>query len=159
ELLDLSQDIALDKQRKHNIDVYVDRIIIRKQQPGTKGFDPLRGRLQDSVETALKLAEGLVKVELPDTGQETLYSEKFACIDCGFSYPAPEPRTFSFNSPMGACPECNGLGYFIEHEEFDEDDSAAVETAAIDVWTSCAVCHGSRLKRESLFFKLHDKNI
>lgn len=159
EILDLGQDIALDKQKKHDIDVYVDRLILRKQPPGVKGFDPLRGRLQESVETALKIADGLVKIEHNEA--ETLYSEKFACMDCGVSYPEPEPRTFSFNSPMGACPECNGLGYFVE--EHDEDDEAdpgdGAETAAIDVWTKCSECQGSRLKRESLFFKIQNKNI
>ncbi|MBI3558168.1 MAG: ABC-ATPase UvrA, partial [Deltaproteobacteria bacterium] len=163
EVLDLGQDIALDKQKKHDIDVYVDRLIIRPAPPGSKGFDPMRGRLQESIETALKLAEGLVKVEQPDLkgDNETLYSEKFACMDCGVSYPAPEPRTFSFNSPMGACPECNGLGYFVgEHDDACADDEAAGSvTAAIDVWSTCAECHGSRLKPESLFFRLHDRNI
>lgn len=166
EILDLSQDIALDKQKKHDIDIYVDRLIIRKQPAGTKGFDPLRGRLQESVETALKLAEGLVKIEQPDSkadDKEMLLSEKFACIDCGVSYPAPEPRTFSFNSPMGACEECNGLGYFVEEnedqDEEDEEPGEGAETAAIDVWKTCEECNGSRLKQSSLFFKLHDKNI
>jgi len=163
EVLDLGQDISLDKQKKHDIDVYVDRLIIRPAPPGSKGFDPMRGRLQESIETALKLAEGLVKVEQPDLKEdnETLYSEKFACMDCGVSYPAPEPRTFSFNSPMGACPECNGLGYFVaEHDEDAEDDDASKSvTAAIDVWTTCAKCQGTRLKPESLFFKLQGRNI
>lgn len=163
EILDLSQDIALDKQKKHNIDIYVDRLVLRRQSPGAKGFDPLRGRIQESVETALKLAEGLVKVEQPESKgeNETLYSEKFACIDCGVSYAAPEPRTFSFNSPMGACAECNGLGYFVEQENDQNDDEEAVtsDTAAIDLWSACAACKGTRLKPESLFFKLHERNI
>lgn len=161
EILDLSQDIALDRQRKHDIDVYVDRLIIRKAPAGNKGFDPLRGRLQESVETALKLSEGLVKVEQPDANSEVLYSEKFACIDCGVSYPAPEPRTFSYNSPMGACPECNGLGYFHDDEdrEEDADEDSENETAAIDVWTPCSTCRGTRLRKESLFFKIFDRNI
>lgn len=166
EVLDLSQDIALDKQKKHDIDVYIDRLIIRRQPATVKGFDPLRGRVQESIETALKLAEGLVKIEQPDSkaaDKEILYSEKFACIDCGVSYAAPEPRTFSFNSPMGACPDCNGLGYFIEDEDQDEEssdsDDDVAETAAIDVWTTCETCKGARLKQESLFFKIHERNI
>lgn len=164
EVLDLGLDIALDKQRKHDIDVYVDRLVLRRSAPGTKGFDPIRGRVHESVETALKLAEGLVKVEQLDAKSgpvETLYSEKFACVDCGISYPSPEPRTFSFNSPMGACPTCNGLGYFIEDAENNEDSDSgdAQETAAIDVWTACTACNGSRLKQESLFFKINNHNI
>jgi excinuclease ABC subunit A len=164
EVLDLAQDFALDKQKKHYIDIYVDRLILRQPPVGTKGFDPLRGRVQESVETALKLAEGLVVVEQPDAKgveKEILYSEKFACMDCGISYPAPEPRTFSFNSPMGACPECNGLGYFIQEDEEreSEGEGEGAETARIDVWTRCEECEGTRLKRESLFFKIGDRNI
>src|SRR4051812_16733425 len=97
EVLDLSQDIALDKNKKHDIDVYVDRLIIKGDR------STLATRVSDSVEMALKLGEGLLVIEVIDGNQriETLMSERFACPDCHISYPAPEPRTFSFNSPMG----------------------------------------------------------
>ncbi|MGZ3688238.1 MAG: ABC-ATPase UvrA, partial [Bdellovibrionota bacterium] len=161
EVLDLSQDIALDKNKKHDIDVYVDRLIIK----GDLGA--LGTRVSDSVELALKLAEGNLVLETMDGANrvETLMSEKFACPDCGISYPAPEPRTFSFNSPMGACPTCDGLGTdpAIENAgEEEEDDSAEVLIVPQDVTPDtapCPDCHGARLRKESLHFKLYKKNI
>src|SRR3954469_13798120 len=95
EVLDLSQDIALDKHKKHDIEVYVDRLIIK----GDRGA--LGTRVSDSVELSLKLGEGQLIVETTEAAGkvETLFSEKFACSHCHISYPAPEPRTFSFNSP------------------------------------------------------------
>ena len=92
---------ALDKQIKHDISVVVDRIVVRPD---------LGNRLADSVETALKLADGLLIAENADTGAETIYSAKFACPVSGFTIPEIEPRLFSFNNPFGACPACDGLG-------------------------------------------------
>ncbi|MBI2605592.1 MAG: excinuclease ABC subunit UvrA [Deltaproteobacteria bacterium] len=175
EVLDLSRSFALDKQKKHDIDIYVDRLILRKNAPPPgpqagasgigRGFDSLRARLHDSVETALKLADGLLKISFEGAGPESerLFSDQFACMDCGISYPAPEPRTFSFNSPMGACKQCDGLGYF-------EDDLAAAtasraaleaeeETEALTVLAPCGACRGTRLKPESLYFKINDRSI
>ena len=98
----------LDKKNKHDIEVVIDRLVVE---------DGLRQRLTDSVETAAKLAEGLVEVELAD-GATLTFSEKFACVDCGLSLPELEPRIFSFNSPYGACPACDGLGF---REEIDPE--------------------------------------
>lgn len=92
---------ALDKKYKHDIDVVVDRVVIR---------DEIEARLADSIETALKLADGLAVAELADDGERILFSEKFACPVSGFTIPEIEPRLFSFNSPHGACPLCDGLG-------------------------------------------------
>ena len=97
---DLSEDIKLDKNVKHNISVVVDRLIVK---------DGMRKRLTDSLETALKLADGLVTIECD--GKTTLYSTNYSCPDCGISIEEIEPRLFSFNNPFGACPECKGLGY------------------------------------------------
>ena len=97
---DLSEDIKLDKNIKHNISVVVDRLIVK---------DGMRKRLTDSLETALKLADGLVAIECD--GKTTLYSTNYSCPDCGISIEEIEPRLFSFNNPFGACPECKGLGY------------------------------------------------
>ncbi len=97
---DLSEDIKLDKNVKHNISVVVDRLIVK---------DGMRKRLTDSLETALKLADGLVAIECE--GKTTLYSTNYSCPDCGISIEEIEPRLFSFNNPFGACPECKGLGY------------------------------------------------
>ncbi len=100
EVRELEEELVLNKQKKHNIEVVVDRLIIR---------EGLQSRLADSLETALKLSEGLVLIE-EIGGQEILYSENFACSECGFSFEEISPRIFSFNTPYGACPDCSGLG-------------------------------------------------
>ncbi len=100
ELRELSEEIKLDKQKKHNIEVVVDRLIVR---------DGMRTRLNDSLETSLKLAEGLVLIAVED-GEELMFSANYSCSDCGVSIPDLEPRMFSFNNPFGACPTCAGLG-------------------------------------------------
>ena len=97
---DLSEDITLDKNKKHDIDIVVDRVIVK---------EGIQRRLADSLETALSHAEGVVKVAIVD-GDTMLFSETLACIDCGISYPEMTPRMFSFNNPYGACPDCTGLG-------------------------------------------------
>ncbi len=175
EVLDLSQSFALDKQKKHDIDIYVDRLILRKNAPPPgpqagasgigRGFDSLRARLHDSVETALKLADGLLKISFEGGGPESeqLFSDQFACMDCGISYPAPEPRTFSFNSPMGACKQCDGLGYFEDDlaaaTDSREAQEAEEETEALTVLTPCDACRGTRLNPESLYFRINDHSI
>ncbi len=97
---DLDEDIRLRKNHNHTIEVIVDRVLIR---------EGLRRRLESSVQAALRLAEGLVSVEVQD-GEERIFSERQACVDCGVSIPTLEPRSFSFNSAHGACPACNGTG-------------------------------------------------
>lgn len=104
EVRTLDEEITLDKKRKHSLSVVVDRLAVR---------DGIAQRLSDSVETALKLAEGLVEISIIG-GETQLYSEHFACSDCGISLPEIEPRLFSFNNPYGACPECTGLGMNME---------------------------------------------
>ena len=166
EVLDLSQDIALDKNKKHMIEVYVDRLIIK----GDRGV--LGTRVSDSVELALKLGEGqlIIETQVEKDGKKTieeqLLSEKFACQDCGISYPAPEPRTFSFNSPMGACPTCDGLGVQkFESEDADdkEDGEAADHPVFVDEVSPethpCHDCRGDRLRIESRYFRIGEKNI
>jgi excinuclease ABC subunit A len=101
---DLSEDIQLDKNKKHFIDVVVDRLVIGQSS---------QSRIADSVETALKLGAGIVLVSIID-GEELLFSEHFACVHCGISLGEIAPRTFSFNSPHGACPTCAGLGVKLE---------------------------------------------
>jgi len=98
-------DLTLDKQKWHDIEVVVDRLVISE---GTE-----RSRLADSIETALKQGDGVVLVSVVD-GEELVFSEHFACVHCGISLPEIEPRTFSFNSPHGACPVCTGLGFRLE---------------------------------------------
>jgi excinuclease ABC subunit A len=166
EVLDLSQDIALDKNKKHMIEVYVDRLIIK----GDRGV--LGTRVSDSVELALKLGEGqlIIETQVEKDGkkstEEQLLSEKFACQDCGISYPAPEPRTFSFNSPMGACPACDGLGIQrYEAAENEEDEGGEGKDLPIFVdevspeTHPCPECQGDRLRIESRYFRIAGKNI
>ncbi|ADL58434.1 excinuclease ABC subunit UvrA [Methanothermobacter marburgensis] len=107
EIRDLDEEFNLDRNRKHSVDVVVDRLAVRKDTE-------FRKRLADSVETALEMGEGTLRVLYHDTGHERVYSEHFACPDCGINFEEISPRMFSFNSPHGACPECNGLGSKLE---------------------------------------------
>ncbi len=143
EIVDLGDDISLDKQKKHTIEIIVDRLVM-------KAGDALMRRLADSVETSLKLTGGLVAV-LTDNGKTRLYSDKLACIKCGVSYPEVEPRIFSFNSPHGACPACDGIGYAMTPGCPEEEDFTLLD--------ACEVCQGARLKPESLAIKLEKKSI
>src|SRR5262245_24194928 len=108
---DLSEEIDLDKNRKHTIEVVVDRLIVRKRDPAADGA--VDNRMADSVEAALKLGGGVVQVTILD-GPELLFSEHFACVHCGISLGEIEPRTFAFHRPHGACPACSGLGTALE---------------------------------------------
>ena len=129
-MYDLSEEIKLDKNKKHNIDIVVDRLAVK---------EGIESRLTDSIETVLKLAEGLVKVDVIG-GETMLFSDSFSCPDCGISIEEIEPRSFSFNNPFGACPCCTGLGF---KTEFDidliiPDDSLTLNEGAIAVpgWQS-----------------------
>ena len=101
-LYDLSEEIVLDKNKKHHIEIVVDRLVLRGD---------ITTRLTDSIETALNRSGGIVVIQCPDSGEETLFSRNYACDDCGVSMPELSPRLFSFNNPLGACPECSGLGF------------------------------------------------
>ncbi len=124
EIRDLGEDIELDKQVKHTISVVVDRLVLK---------EGVEKRLADSLENALKLADGIVIVD--NGGTETLYNTKYACADCGVSIPEIEPKLFSFNSPFGACPECGGLGFkqVIDPELIYGDGSLSLREGAITV--------------------------
>jgi excinuclease ABC subunit A len=111
EIREVNEEIALERYKMHTIEAVVDRLIVQDPEDPETGID--RSRLSDSVETALKLGGGVAKVVLDD-GTEYLYSEHLACGHCGISFPELEPRSFSFNSPHGACPECTGLGALLE---------------------------------------------
>ena len=109
EVRTLDEEIKLDKNKKHSLSVVIDRLVVR---------DGIQQRLADSVETALKLAEGFVEIiTLGELGEIQLFSEHFACNDCGISLPELEPRLFSFNNPYGACPVCTGLGMNMEFNQ------------------------------------------
>jgi excinuclease ABC subunit A len=166
EVRDLSEEIELDKYKQHTIEVVVDRLVIRHPKPEEAGADSAqrlvaerragysaaivdapapdpeasqRNRVADSVETTLKLGNGIVLVSIIG-GEEKLFSERFACVYCGISLEEVEPRSFSFNSPKGACPECTGLGTKLE---IDEDlvvtnPDLSIEEGAIQPWSRFA---------------------
>jgi len=126
KLHELGDEIVLDKNKRHDIDVVVDRLIVR---------EGIRKRLRDSLEIATGLSDGLVRITLA-TGEEFLFSEKYACTECNISVPDIAPRNFSFNSPYGACPECGGLGsrmYFDENLVVP-DQELSVRQGAIAPW-------------------------
>jgi len=127
EVRDLASDqIDLDRKQPHTIEVYVDRLVLKPQ---------VRSRLADSLELALELAGGIVKVT-PVEGEDQLYSSRLACIDCGVSLPPLTPRFFSFNSPEGACPCCSGLGVLMEFDEelIVPNPELSLREGAIDPW-------------------------
>ena len=130
-LYELSEEIQLDKNIKHNIEIIVDRLVVK---PG------IEKRLTDSIEDVLHLAEGLMTVDVID-GEPINFSQSFSCPDCGISIAEIEPRSFSFNNPFGACPECFGLGYKMEFDEdlMIPDKSLSISQGAITVlgWQSC----------------------
>ena len=130
-IYDLTEQIPLDKNIKHNIEIVVDRLVVK---PG------IEKRLTDSVETVLGLAEGLLMVDVVG-GEPINFSQSFSCPDCGVSIDEIEPRSFSFNNPFGACPDCFGLGYKMEFDEelMIPDKSLSIADGAIQVtgWQSC----------------------
>lgn len=138
EVRTLDEDIRLEKNKKHSLSVVIDRLAVR---------EGIRLRLTDSVETALKLADGFAEVAtLGETTETQLFSEHFACNDCGISLPAIEPRLFSFNNPFGACPDCTGLGM---HMEFDK--ALIVPDADKSFADRCIACFSNNLN--SYFMK------
>jgi excinuclease ABC subunit A len=136
--MDLAEEIVLDKNKKHDIDIVVDRLIVK---PG------IERRLADSLETALNHAEGIAKVSIvnpqtseaaktPEVLETLLFSETLACIDCGISYPEMTPRMFSFNNPYGACPDCTGLGtrMYFDAELVVPNPDLSIRDGAIAPW-------------------------
>jgi excinuclease ABC subunit A len=139
ELLRLDEEIILDKKYKHDISVVVDRLVMKTD---------LRRRLSESVEAAAGLAAGLVEVEMVDAEAETLlFSEQFACLNCGTSIPELEPRIFSFNSPHGACERCHGLGFqrVIDPELVVPDPTLSLGEGALQPWNRGITAYWKRL--------------
>ncbi len=135
QMRELGEEIKLDKQKKHNLELVIDRLV---QKPDIKQ------RLTDAVELALKMADGLMQLSIVSKEgeqiEERIFSERFSCEECGISYPAIEPRTFSFNSPFGACPVCDGLGRAMEFdpERIVPDPLKSIGEGAIAPWNSRA---------------------
>ena len=108
QIYEIGEDeILLDKKKKHNVDLIVDRLVIK---------EGIRARLTESVETAMKYANNIVVIDIPGK-EEKIYSQNYACVDCGISFEELTPRMFSFNNPFGACPECTGIGYLMRIDE------------------------------------------
>ncbi|MFQ9509570.1 MAG: excinuclease ABC subunit UvrA [Lachnospiraceae bacterium] len=128
---ELTEEIKLDKNMKHNIEIIVDRLVVK---------EGIEKRLSDSIENVLKLSDGLLFVDIID-GESLTFSQSFSCPDCQISIDEIEPRSFSFNNPFGACPECFGLGYKMEFDEelMIPDKSLSIKEGAIAVlgWQSC----------------------
>ncbi|HMH53382.1 MAG TPA: excinuclease ABC subunit UvrA [Candidatus Acidoferrum sp.] len=133
---ELGADIDLDRHRKHTIEVVVDRLVVR---------DTLGSRLSDSLETALKLADGVVQVDRLDGGEPMLFSERLACAECGISLPEIAPRMFSFNSPYGACETCSGIGtrWEIDPERLVPNPRRSLKDGAVAAWAG----------RETVYFR------
>jgi len=127
DMREVTEEIVLEKTKKHTIEVVVDRIVVK---------DDVQARLADSLETALKLSEGKVLVDVLDTKEELLFSSNLACPECGFSMDELAPRMFSFNSPYGACPECDGLGakMIVDPDLLCPDSSKTIAEGAFEAW-------------------------
>ena len=149
-LYDLTEEIKCEKNKKHNIDLVVDRLVLK---------DGLRRRLTDSIETACAHSGGLVTIELPNTKEELQFSQNYACEDCGISLTELEPRMFSFNNPAGACPHCTGLGFQLVADEdlVIPDKSKSIFEGAIQAsgWQSARTDSIFRMYFEALAQKYH----
>jgi excinuclease ABC subunit A len=133
---ELTEEIELDKNRKHAIEVVVDRLVVKPT---------IAARLADSLETSLRLADGVVSVETAEGGSGFVFSERLACARCGVSFPEVSPRMFSFNNPYGACPECGGLGtrFELDPDLVVPDPRKSLKDGALAPWAG----------RESVYFK------
>ncbi|MBP1992681.1 excinuclease ABC subunit UvrA [Paenibacillus eucommiae] len=150
EIIELSEKIELEKNKKHTIEVVIDRIVVK---------DDVHARLADSLETALKLADGRVLVDVMEK-EELLFSQNLACPECGFSIEELAPRMFSFNSPFGACPECDGLGsqMIVDPELLVPNKRMSIEEGAFEAWAGstsnyypqflAAVCSHYKIPRD-----------
>jgi len=125
QMHDLAEDIVLDKKKRHSVDVVVDRLVVK---------DGIGKRLRDSLETALGVSQGLVRLDV--NGDERVFSERYACPACGISFSELEPRLFSFNSPYGACPDCSGLGtrMYFDEDLVVPDQGLSIREGAIVPW-------------------------
>jgi excinuclease ABC subunit A len=155
ELKDLSDPIRLEKTYKHTIEVVIDRVIVKPKDSG------LQARLYESVDLGLKLSKGILTiVEHLSNGKtkERFMSQNFACTKCDIFLPSPEPRVFSFNSPLGACKRCDGIG-FESFTESDGDDDEPSDDHHYEYREPCKECGGTRLSKESRAFKIDGLDI
>ncbi|MBR6595408.1 MAG: excinuclease ABC subunit UvrA [Oscillospiraceae bacterium] len=140
-LYDLTEEIKLEKNKKHNIDLVVDRLVLK---------EGLRRRLTDSIETACAHSGGLVTIELPTTKEELSFSQNYACEDCGISLTELEPRMFSFNNPAGACPSCTGLGF-----RLIADEDLVIPDRSLSIFDGAIQASGWRSARTDSIFRMY----
>jgi len=149
-LYDLAEEFSLDKNKKHTVELVVDRLVIREGQ---------RRRMTDSIETACTHSGGLVTIDLPDSKEELTFSQNYACEDCGISLTELEPRMFSFNNPAGACPDCTGLGFQLIADEdlVIPDKTKSIFDGAIQAsgWSNARTDSIFRMYFEALAQKYH----
>ncbi|GJQ58827.1 MAG: excinuclease ABC subunit A [Candidatus Scalindua sp. AMX11] len=144
---DLNREIKLSRYKIHNIEIVVDRLIVKED---------FRKRLYDSIITGLELGDGVVIVsrEKGKKWDDIIFSERYSCLQCGLGYEEPAPRMFSFNSPYGACKECEGLGVITEDDsDLDRPDEGTAD------YHMCDACNGARLRPEALAVKIEGKSI
>lgn len=144
EMVDLTREIKLDKHKRHNIDIVIDRLIIK--------FG-IERRLTEAVEIALRFTDSVI-VHIIDEDRDLLFSRRLACPRCGISYPEVSPRFFSFNSPYGACPKCKGMGFEGMGED-EEDEEWFIDSMV----KPCSLCRGLRLRKEAYGIKINGLNI
>ena len=140
-LYDLTEEIKLEKNKKHNIELVVDRLVLK---------EGLRRRLTDSIETACAHSGGLVIIELPTTKEELSFSQNYACEDCGISLTELEPRMFSFNNPAGACPSCTGLGF-----RLIADEDLVIPDKSLSIFDGAIQASGWRSARTDSIFRMY----
>ena len=163
EILPLVQDMRVDRYRNHDIEVMVDKMIV-----SLKENENDTARLKRSVATAMKLGDGIIMIIDNETKEAKYYSRRLMCPTTGMAYHDPAPNNFSFNSPQGMCPVCNGLGYVTEYSGTEADMKKFMDDYTIEGkrWleqfqrrTICPECEGHRLNNEALSYRLWDKNI
>ena len=153
EIYSLVPEMMIDRYKVHNIEVVIDKLRV-----DAKDID----RLKQSVTLAMRMGKGLMMIFDADTNEVRHYSRRLMCPTTGLSYQDPAPNTFSFNSPQGACPECNGLGYLLQAKDkkrMSREKKSSDEKSPEEVFTVCPVCQGQRLNREALSYKIDGKNI
>ena len=161
EIRSLDDEIALEKNKRHSIDVVVDRVALPYDDAGDDERQSLAGRLGDSVEQALALGEGILRVRVLDEDDDRIYSEQLACPRDMFALSEIEPRSFSFNSPHGACPDCSGLGMTMEVDPglVVPDTSKSVPDGAIAPWSKSAAHSGWHRRMLDAVFELYGEAI
>jgi excinuclease ABC subunit A len=139
EIYDVDEEIALDRYKMHTIEAVIDRLVVQHyDDPDSEEANAARSRLTDSIETALELGDQTAIANLPDTGEDMLFSERLSCAYCQISLPEFEPRSFSFNSPHGACPTCQGLGVQLEVDPdlVVPNPDLSLEESALEPWNN-----------------------